>query len=131
MYAIRSYYAPLIFCQCDYGGYYPTLTGDLDGDGRAEILAEYSPSVEIYSIDEAFLELQSSFAGDLSRYGQHIRQKVLQWTGPTVGVGIGPTRTLAKLANYARITSYNVCYTKLLRLVLLNSTWNHYHSSRW
>lgn len=36
--------SPLIFCQCDYGGYYPTLAGDLDGDGRAEILAEYSPS---------------------------------------------------------------------------------------
>ncbi len=36
--------SPLIFCQCGAGSYYPTLVGDLDGDGKAEILAEYAPS---------------------------------------------------------------------------------------
>ena len=34
-------------------------------------------------------------------YGRQIRERVQQWTGLTVGVGIGPTKTLAKLANYA------------------------------
>ena len=47
------------------------------------------------------MALSESFAGDLTAYGQQIRQRVWQWTGLTVGVGIGPTKTLAKLANYA------------------------------
>ena len=64
-------------------------------------LETMAPEVEIYSIDEAFLQLSESFAGDLQVYGQRIRQRVLQWTGLTVGVGIDPTKTLAKLANYA------------------------------
>jgi DNA polymerase V len=67
-------------------------------------LETMAPEVEIYSIDEAFLHLSESFAGDLQVYGQRIRQRVLQWTGLTVGVGIGPTKTLAKLANYAAKT---------------------------
>lgn len=60
-----------------------------------------APTVEVYSIDEAFVELSESWAGDLTEYGRQIRQRVQQWTGLTVGVGIGPTKTLAKLANYA------------------------------
>jgi len=60
-----------------------------------------APTVEVYSIDEAFVELSESWAGDLVAYGRQIRERVQQWTGLTVGVGIGPTKTLAKLANYA------------------------------
>ncbi|WP_421254701.1 translesion error-prone DNA polymerase V subunit UmuC [Aeromonas sp. 600282] len=60
-----------------------------------------APTVEVYSIDEAFIELSESWAGDLTTYGRQIRERVQQWTGLTVGVGIGPTKTLAKLANYA------------------------------
>ncbi|WP_265437578.1 translesion error-prone DNA polymerase V subunit UmuC [Aeromonas media] len=60
-----------------------------------------APTVEVYSIDEAFVELSESWAGDLLEYGRQIRQRVQQWTGLTVGVGIAPTKTLAKLANYA------------------------------
>lgn len=60
-----------------------------------------APAVEVYSIDEAFIELSESWAGDLTAYGRQIRERVQQWTGLTVGVGIGPTKTLAKLANYA------------------------------
>ncbi|HEH9405120.1 translesion error-prone DNA polymerase V subunit UmuC [Aeromonas salmonicida] len=60
-----------------------------------------APTVEVYSIDEAFVELSESWAGDLVAYGHQIRERVQQWTGLTVGVGIGPTKTLAKLANYA------------------------------
>ena len=60
-----------------------------------------APTVEVYSIDEAFIELSESWAGDLVEYGRQIRERVQQWTGLVVGVGIGPTKTLAKLANYA------------------------------
>ncbi|OLF19786.1 protein UmuC [Aeromonas sp. YN13HZO-058] len=60
-----------------------------------------APAVEVYSIDEAFIELSESWAGELTAYGRQIRERVQQWTGLTVGVGIGPTKTLAKLANYA------------------------------
>lgn len=65
------------------------------------ILEGMAPTVEVYSIDEAFLELNESWAGDLAEYGWQVRERVQQWTGLTVGVGIGPTKTLAKLANYA------------------------------
>ncbi|MGN5160373.1 translesion error-prone DNA polymerase V subunit UmuC [Aeromonas dhakensis] len=65
------------------------------------ILEGMAPAVEVYSIDEAFVELSESWAGDLVVYGREIRERVQQWTGLTVGVGIGPTKTLAKLANYA------------------------------
>ncbi|KAB7701086.1 translesion error-prone DNA polymerase V subunit UmuC [Plesiomonas shigelloides] len=59
------------------------------------------PSIAVYSIDEAFIELNERWAGDLTEYGKQIKSRVFQWTGLTVGVGIGPTKTLAKLANYA------------------------------
>ncbi|MEL3922121.1 translesion error-prone DNA polymerase V subunit UmuC [Aeromonas enteropelogenes] len=65
------------------------------------ILEGMAPTMEVYSIDEAFLELNESWAGDLAEYGRQVRERVQQWTGLTVGVGIGPTKTLAKLANYA------------------------------
>lgn len=64
-------------------------------------LESMAPTVEVYSIDEAFIELGEFWAGDLMEYGRQIRQRVQQWTGLTVGVGIAPTKTLAKLANYA------------------------------
>lgn len=66
------------------------------------VLEEMSPAVEIYSIDEAFMNLQGvSSCKDLEEFGREVRAKVLQWTGLTVGVGIAPTKTLAKLANYS------------------------------
>lgn len=65
------------------------------------VLEGMAPTVEVYSIDEAFVELSERWAGDLVEYGRQVRKRVLQWTGLTVGVGIGPTKTLAKLANYA------------------------------
>lgn len=66
------------------------------------VLEEMSPAVEVYSIDEAFMNLQGvSNCQNLEEFGREVRTKVLQWTGLTVGVGIAPTKTLAKLANYA------------------------------
>lgn len=63
------------------------------------VLESLAPSVEVYSIDEAFLDL--SGINELDEFGRFIRQQVLQITGLTVGVGIAPTKTLAKLANHA------------------------------
>ncbi len=66
------------------------------------ILEEMAPAVEIYSIDEAFLDLTGvSHCKNLEEFGREIREKVYKWTGLTIGVGIAPTKTLAKLANFA------------------------------
>ncbi|MHC4756850.1 MAG: Y-family DNA polymerase [Planctomycetota bacterium] len=63
-----------------------------------ETLSQFTPDMEIYSIDEAFLDL-AGFGGDVADYARKIRKTVRQWTGLPVSVGIGPTKTLAKLAN--------------------------------
>jgi DNA polymerase V len=64
------------------------------------ILREYSPHQEVYSIDESFLDLTGFATRDLIQYGQHMRQRILRWTGLPVCVGIGASKTLAKLANH-------------------------------
>jgi DNA polymerase V len=65
-------------------------------------LEQLAPAVEIYSIDEAFLDLTGLAAcQDLTAFGQQVRSTILQWIGISVCVGIAPTKTLAKLANYA------------------------------
>jgi len=64
------------------------------------ILREYSPDQEVYSIDESFLDLTGFQSRDLIKYAQHMRRRILRWTGLPVCVGIGATKTLAKLANH-------------------------------
>jgi len=64
------------------------------------ILREFSPDQEVYSIDESFLDLTGFQSRDLIKYGQHMRKRILKWTGLPVCVGIGATKTLAKLANH-------------------------------
>lgn len=64
------------------------------------ILRQFSPDQEIYSIDESFLDLTGFQSRDLIAYAQEMRQRILQWTGLPVCVGIGATKTLAKLANH-------------------------------
>lgn len=65
-------------------------------------LERFSPRVEVYSIDEAFLDL-TGFGPTvpLLKHGQEIKEIIGQWTGISVCVGIAPTKTLAKLANHA------------------------------
>jgi DNA polymerase V len=63
-----------------------------------ETLCNFTPEIEIYSIDEAFLNL-SGFGDNLADYGRTIRQTVKQWTGMPVSIGIAETKTLAKIAN--------------------------------
>ena len=62
-----------------------------------DTLSSFSPDMEIYSIDEAFLGL-GGIAGDPAERGRQIRQTVYQHTGIPVAVGLGPTKTLAKAA---------------------------------
>ena len=66
------------------------------------ILRTYSPNVEVYSIDESFLSLNGlgSLWASPTEMGQDIRAKVVQWTSLPVCVGIGQSKTLAKLANH-------------------------------
>jgi DNA polymerase V len=73
----------------------------LYGDMSARVdsvLADFAPTLENYSIDESFLDL-TGMQGDLEAYGREIRARVKRWTGIPTCVGIGPTKTLAKLAN--------------------------------
>ncbi len=63
-------------------------------------LAQHSAVMEIYSIDEAFLECGGLSADGLDRFGSHLRKTVKQWTGIPVSIGVAPTKTLAKVANH-------------------------------
>jgi DNA polymerase V len=65
-----------------------------------ETLRTLSPMVEVYSVDEAFLDLSHVPADKLEATALHIRHTVEQWTGISVSIGVAPTKTLAKLANY-------------------------------
>lgn len=66
------------------------------------ILREFSPNVEVYSIDESFLQIESLSLlwPTWPTLGQEIRRRVSVWTGLPVCVGFGQTKTLAKLANH-------------------------------
>ena len=63
-------------------------------------LKQFSPKIEIYSIDEAFLNLSSIKDEDLLEYGNKIRKIVLKWTGIPTSIGIATTKTLSKAANH-------------------------------
>lgn len=64
------------------------------------ILRQFSPDQEVYSIDESFLGLTTFKYQNHIKYGQTMRKRILLWTGLPVCVGIGSTKTLAKLANH-------------------------------
>jgi len=75
-----------------------TLYGDISARVM-QTLEEFTPNLEVYSIDEAFLDL-SGFS-HLEEYAHKIKATVYQHVGVPVCVGIAPTKTLAKLASYA------------------------------
>ncbi|MBY0314639.1 MAG: Y-family DNA polymerase [Bdellovibrionales bacterium] len=81
-----------------------TLYGDMSRRVM-NILKEYTPDMEVYSIDEAFLDLSGFKTRDLLSYVRAIRADVLKQTGIPVSIGIGPTKVLAKVAN--RISKKN------------------------
>ena len=63
-----------------------------------QTLEEFAPRVEVYSIDEAFLDLSGFGEAELTGTGRDIRKQIMRWTGIPVCVGIAGTKTLAKLA---------------------------------
>ena len=63
-------------------------------------LKQFSPQMEIYSIDEAFLDLTSVKNEDLLEHAYKIRKTILKWTGIPTSIGIATTKTLSKAANY-------------------------------
>ena len=96
-------------------------------------LGQFAPDVELYSIDESFLDLSGLQWLDLTEYALELKKTVQQYTGIPVCVGMGPTKTLAKLANYAAKKwpktngvldlSDPVRRKKLMRLTPVNEIW--------
>lgn len=76
-----------------------TLYGDMSARLMA-LLSECTPHLEVYSIDEAFLDLEGD-AESLQAQGQEIRTRVRRWLGLPVCLGIAPSKTLAKAANWS------------------------------
>lgn len=74
-----------------------TLYGDLSARVMT-VLRTFTPHLEVYSIDEAFLGLEG-FEHRLEAHARELRATILKWTGIPVSVGIAPTKTLAKVAN--------------------------------
>lgn len=97
------------------------------------VLEAFAPTLEIYSIDEGFLDLTGICTQDPIAYGQTIRKRVLRATGIPVCVGMGPTKTLAKLANFAAKKwqktegvldlSDPIRRNKLMRIVPVKAVW--------
>jgi DNA polymerase V len=74
----------------------------LYGDMSERVMAtlrELAPAVEVYSIDEAFFDLTHLKPAERIPFCHELRKIIRQWTGIPVSIGIGPTKTLAKLAN--------------------------------
>jgi DNA polymerase V len=76
-----------------------TLYGDMNSRTNA-VYRDFSPRVEIYSIDESFLDLSDVHPDLRIELARDLRATVRAWTGIPTCVGIGPTKTLAKLANH-------------------------------
>ncbi len=97
------------------------------------ILSEFSPRHEVYSIDECFVDMTG--ISKLREVSYTMRERVMQWTGIPVCVGIGPTKTLAKLANHVAkkhprsrgVFNYNMLSTEqkthLLQRIAVEEVW--------
>ncbi|CAM8636084.1 DinP Nucleotidyltransferase/DNA polymerase involved in DNA repair [Comamonadaceae bacterium] len=79
------------------------LYGDMS-DRMMSLAAGLGPAQEIYSIDESFIDI-SGVKGDFIERSHKIRARILQWVGIPCGIGIGSTKTLAKLANHIAKTA--------------------------
>ncbi|NMH28816.1 Y-family DNA polymerase [Flavobacterium silvaticum] len=75
-----------------------TLYGDMS-NRVMNLLREFSPEVEIYSIDEAFLKFEGFENFDFDQIGTAIHKRILKGVGVPVSIGFAPTRALSKLAN--------------------------------
>ncbi len=91
------------------------------------ILSKFTPNIEIYSIDEAFLKFEGFENYDLESYCQKIKNMVFKWTGIPISIGIAPTKALAKVAN--RISKKFPNQTK--GVYLLNSEEKRAKALKW
>ena len=76
-----------------------SLYGDLSRRVM-RVLKGFSDKIEIYSIDEAFVDLSHIKEEEVENYGKEIRERILKWTGIPTSVGIASTKTLSKVANH-------------------------------
>ena len=78
-----------------------TLYGDMS-NRVVSVMRDLAPDIEVYSIDESFIRIERTahLYGGTVPMGHIIRNRVRQWTGLPVCVGIGETKTLAKFANH-------------------------------
>ncbi len=74
------------------------LYGDMSSRVMS-ILSKFTPNIEIYSIDEAFLKFEGFENYDLESYCKNIKDIVFRWTGIPISIGIAPTKALAKVSN--------------------------------
>ena len=74
------------------------LYGDMS-DRVMQTLSLFTPNVEVYSIDECFLDLGDFYDIDLFSYAWEIKRTVQQWTGIPLSLGVAPTKALSKVAN--------------------------------
>ena len=63
-------------------------------------LKRFNSDMEVYSIDEAFMDLSNFPNNEVEKVAQEIRETILQWTGIPTSIGIAKTKTLSKVANY-------------------------------
>jgi DNA polymerase V len=75
-----------------------TLYGDMS-QRVLDVLSRFSPKMEVYSIDECFLDFSEFDFTNLHLLADKIRKTVIRWTGIPVSIGVAPTKTLAKMAN--------------------------------
>ena len=98
-----------------------------------ETLSSFSPDIEIYSIDEAFLGFSGFKNYELNTYCMHMREKIKKWVGVPVSIGLSGTKTLAKIANHLAKKNHHydgVCILKdksaidnALREIEINDVW--------
>ena len=113
------------------------LYGDMSGRVMS-ILQSFCPNIELYSIDEAFLKLEhyNQTEKPLVQYAVEIKRTIQQYTGLPVSIGIAPTKTLSKLANYIAKRKQEYCdykgifsleqpeaYAALLRTIDVGELW--------
>ena len=73
-------------------------------------LKRFNSDIEVYSIDEAFIDLSNFPDNEVEKVAQEIRATVLKWTGIPTSIGIAKTKTLSKVANYIAKKKKIWCY---------------------
>ena len=102
------------------------LYGDMSSRVMS-ILSKFTPNIEIYSIDEAFLKFEGFENYDLENYCKKIKDMVFKWTGIPISIGVAPTKALAKVAN--RISKKFPNKTK--GVYIINSHYKRIKALKW